>query len=398
MKLAYILNAYPQPSQSFIRRELNALEAQGHEVVRLAMRPGDAPLVDAQDRAEAELTEYILKAGGLALLSGMFKALFANPGPWFRALKLAVSCGRRAETGVLRHLIYFAEAVRVADRCTAQGVTHAHAHFGTNAATVAMLAHVLGGPRYSFTVHGPEEFDSPRALSLGTKIAHSAFTVAISHYGRSQLCRWAAPADWDKIEVVHCGIVPERFPDPTPLPDGPLRMVAIGRFVEQKGQLVLIDALAKLRHSHPDIHLVLIGDGEMRSEIEARIQEADLASQVTLTGWVDEARILSELQASHALVMSSFAEGLPMVIMEAMTAGRTVLATHIAGTPELVVPGKTGWLVPAGDVDGLAEAIATLADTPKNDLQKIATAGRARALDRHDVAKEAAKLAQLMAR
>lgn len=398
MKLAYILNAYPQPSQSFIRRELNALEAQGHEVVRFAMRPGEAPLVDAQDQAEAEVTEYILKAGSIALLTGLFKALLVNPGRWIRALRLAVECGRRSEVGVLRHVIYLAEAARVAERCNAQGVSHAHAHFGTNAAAVAMLAHVLGGPRYSFTVHGPEEFDSPRALSLGTKIAHSAFTVAISHYGRSQLCRWAAPGDWEKIEVVHCGIVPERFPDPAPLPDGALRMVAIGRFVEQKGQLVLIDALAKLRASHPDIHLTLIGDGEMRGEIEARIARAELNDQVTLTGWVDETRILAELNAAHALVMSSFAEGLPMVIMEAMAAGRVVLATHIAGTPELVVPGETGWLVPAGDVDGLVAAIAKLSETPKQELQKIADAGRIRALERHDVAQEAAKLAELMSR
>ena len=397
MKIAYILNAYPQPSQSFIRRELAELETLGHDVLRLAMRPGDAPLVDAQDQAEAARTEYVLQAGGVALLAGLLRAFVQGPGRWFAALRLAVGLGRRSESGVLRHLIYFAEAAHVAARCRAEGVTHAHAHFGTNAAAVAMLSHALGGPRYSFTVHGPEEFDSPRALSLGQKIAHSAFTVAISHYGRSQLCRWAAPGDWDKIRVVHCGIVPARFPEPAPLPDGPLRMVAIGRLVEQKGQLLLIEALARLKADHADIHLTLIGDGELRGEIEAAIARAGLEQQVTLTGWVDERRILSELAGSHALVMSSFAEGLPMVIMEAMAAGRVVLATHIAGTPELVVPGETGFLVPAGDAEGLAEGIARLATTPRPELQKIATAGRARALARHDVAREAAKLAGFMA-
>jgi len=199
-----------------------------------------------------------------ALGKAMVRQLVRTPGAWVKALRLALACGARSEVGRIKHLIYLGEACHVLQRCAALGVDHAHAHFGTNAAAVAMLARVMGGAKYSFTVHGPEEFDSPRALSLGDKIAHSDFTVAISQFGRSQLCRWAAFEHWDKINVVHCGIEPSHFPEAAPMPGGPLRLVSIGRFVEQKGQLALVKAMAQLKATHPQVHLTLIGDGEMR--------------------------------------------------------------------------------------------------------------------------------------
>ena len=390
MKLAYILNTYPQPSQSFIRREIAALEAQGHEVLRFAMRRGTAPLIDDLDKAEAAKTEYVLDEGKAALMQALWRALRRDAAGFRGALSETLGLGRRAETGAARHLVYLAEAAFVAERCAAEGIDHAHAHFGTNAAAVAMLSHLLGGPKYSFTVHGPEEFDSPRALSLGRKMHHADFTVAISQFGRSQLWRWAAPGDWDRIEVVHCGIEPARFADPSPLPAGPRRIVAIGRLVEQKGQLALIRALAQT--SEP-VTLTLIGDGEMRGLIETEIARLRLGDRVRLAGWLDEAGVRAELAASHALVMPSFAEGLPMVIMEAMAAARPVIATYIAGTPELVQDGKTGWLVPAGDTDALAAAIDRLGTAPLGKLRTMGETGRARVLERHDAGTEAARLA-----
>lgn len=393
MKIAYILNTYPQPSQSFIRREIRALEAAGHEVSRLAMRAADVPLVDVQDKEEATKTQYVLKTGAPALLGALARALWQNPARFLRAFKMALRLGSASEIGRLRHMIYFAEAAFVARQMTANGATHAHAHFGTNAATVAMLSHLLGGPKYSFTVHGPEEFDAPRALSLGDKIHHSAFAVAISQFGRSQLCRWTDHGDWARIKVVHCGIEPAKFDAPAPMPAGPRRLVAIGRLVEQKGQLALVEALAR---TQAPIHLTLIGDGEMRSQIEALSAQHGLANRITLTGWVDEARIKHELAQAHALVMPSFAEGLPMVVMEAMAAARPVIATYIAGTPELVQPEKTGWLVPAGDVDALANAMDRFAQTDDTTLAQMGQNARTRVLQRHDIDVEAAKLAAAM--
>ena len=396
MKIAYILNTYPQPSQSFIRREIRALEAAGHEVLRFAMRATTDTLVDPQDKAEVGKTEYVLAQGVGALAGAVWQMLRKDTAAFFAAVQATWKMGRASNVGVLRHLIYLAEACYVAGRCETETLSHAHAHFGTNAAAVAMLAHLLGGPEYSFTVHGPEEFDSPLALSLGTKVHHAAFTVAISQFGRSQLCRWSDPDDWDRIEVVHCGIEPDRFDQTEPLKKGPRRLVAIGRFVEQKGQLALIDAVAQA--TSKDIHLTLIGNGEMRGQIEALIASHRLADRITLTGWVDETRIRAELDAAHGLIMPSFAEGLPMVVMEAMAAARPVIATYVAGTPELVLNGKTGWLVPAGDVHALAQAIDDFAATPLSKLSKMGEAGRARVFERHHAGKEAAKLADLMRR
>ncbi|MEO3477752.1 glycosyltransferase family 4 protein [Phaeobacter sp. CAU 1743] len=395
MKVAYVLNTYPQPSHSFIRREVQALERQGVEVIRLAMRPSETVLVDPGDQREGQRTHYVLKAGPLGLLAALLAAAGATPGRFLAALKLAMRMGRVSAAGRLRHLIYLAEAAYVARRCKAAGVDHMHAHFGTNATTVALLAQELNGVPYSFTTHGPEEFDAPHALSLGEKVNRAAFAAAISSFGKSQLSRWADFGSWDRLKVVHCGIEPEKFSDPAPMPGGALRLVAIGRFVEQKGQMLLLRAMRQIVAENPEVHLTLIGDGEMRPDLEAEIHRAGLQDHVSLTGWLDEAGVRAELAASHVLVMPSFAEGLPMVVMEAMAAARPVLATYVAGTPELVVEGQTGWLVPAGDAQGLVDAVAEIAKLPQERLAAMGTAGRARVLERHDSDREAEKLAAL---
>lgn len=402
MKLAYVVNTYPRPSHSFIRREIRALEAAGHTVQRLAMRADAAPLVDPDDRDEASRTFRVLDQGAAALAGAVLACAVRHPARMARALRLAWACGRAGRGGVpgtggpLRHLIYLAEAAVVARKV--QGADHIHAHFGTNSATVAMLAGVLSGLPFSFTVHGPEEFDAPRALALGIKARQAAFTVAISSFGRSQLMRWTEARDWPRLHVVPCGIDPARFAAPAPFPPGSGRMVAIGRFSEQKGMLLLVQAMALAVPRAPGLHLTLVGDGELRAAIEGEIARQGLAAHVRLTGWLDEAGVRAELAGAHALVLPSFAEGLPMVVMEAMAAARPVLATAIAGVPELVVPGQTGWLVPAGDAGGLADAMLALAETPADQLAAMGAAGRARVLVRHDITASAATLAALFAR
>lgn len=398
LKLAYILNTYPQPSQSFIRRELAAIEARGHPVLRLAMRRSEMPLVDPLDQAEGERTAYVLDAGIFGLLSGLIREGLRAPGAFWRAFARAMRMGRLSDVGRIRHLIYLAEACLVARALREAGVTHMHAHFGTNSAAVAALAHEIGKVGYSFTVHGPEEFDSPRALSLGPKIETSAFTVGVSEFGRSQLCRWISADHWPKAQVVHCGIEPDKFDAVSDLADGSVRLVSIGRFAEQKGQLVLIAAMARLRDEGRDVTLRLVGDGPLRPVLEDAIAQTGLQDHVTLTGWLDEAGVRDELRAATALVMPSFAEGLPMVIMEAMASARPVIATYVAGIPELVLPGQTGWLVPAGDDARLADAITEMAETPIDTLRAMGQAGRTRALERHDIRREADKLLALMSR
>ena len=247
-------------------------------------------------------------------------------------------------------------------------------------------------------MHGPEEFDKPEALHLADKIEHAAFAVAVSSYGRSQLYRWSRPDDWPRIEIVHCGIDASfrsaAACDPPQVP----RLVCVGRLCEQKGQLLLVEAVALRARCGVPFELVLAGDGDMRAPIEALVRERSLDRQVRITGWISGARVREEILAARALVLPSFAEGLPVVIMEAMALRRPVISTYVAGIPELVRDGKEGWLVPAGDVDALASAMQACLATSAAELASIGDAARARVLERHDIDIEAGKLARLFAR
>ncbi len=390
MKLGYLINTYPRASHSFIRREVQALERLGWDVHRFAMRSAHRELVDPADIAEDARTEHVLKAGSWAVIKTAFNWMIRRPGRAWAAWRLALRCGARGNDR-LRHLIYLVEAAVVAQRCYDLRIPHLHAHFGTNSTAVAMLAQALGGPSYSFTTHGPEEFDAPVALSLGEKVHRAAFAVAISSYGRSQLCRWAPQDDWDRIHVVHCGIEPWRFPDPLPLPSGGPHLVAVGRLVEQKGFALLLAAMAEVTPGLPGLRLTLVGDGPLRGALMAQSARLHLQDHVTFAGWQDESGVRAALAAATALILPSFAEGLPVVVMEAMAAGRPVIATAIAGLPELVAP-DAGWLVPAGDAAALADAIRTLAATPPETLATMGHAARARVLARHDINAQAEKL------
>jgi glycosyltransferase involved in cell wall biosynthesis len=216
--------------------------------------------------------------------------------------------------------------------------------------------------------------------------------VAISSYGRSQLSRWVAYREWPKIKEVHCGLDPQFLNAPvTPVPDVP-RLVCVGRLCEQKGQLLLMEAAHHLRQRGVAFELVLAGDGEMRHEVEDLIERFDLQGEVTITGWVSSERVAQELQLARAMVLPSFAEGLPVVIMEALAMGRPVVSTYIAGIPELVSPGECGWLVPAGSVDALTDAMEDVLRADAGKLATMADEGRRRVRERHSAATEAQKL------
>jgi len=393
MRIAYFINQYPKVSHSFIRREILALERQGIEVQRIALRGWDGELQDNDDIAERSKTRYVLEDGVKGLLKPLLEVLRAQPRRFFSALWLALGMGRRADRSWPYHLIYLAEACRVVQWLQAFGAEHVHAHFGTNSTEVVMLANALGGPPYSFTVHGPEEFDKPQFLHIGEKVRRAAFVAAVSSYGRSQLYRWVAHAHWDKVKVVHCGLEAAfHAGPPVPVPAVP-RLVCVGRLCEQKGQLLLLEAAQKLAAQGTTFELVLAGDGEMRAEIETLIARHELQAQVRITGWISSGQVREELLAARALVLPSFAEGLPVVIMEAMALRRPVLTTYVAGIPELVRPGENGWLFPAGAVQELAAAMADCLGQPDEVLQRMGDAAHQRVLERHDIDTEAAKLA-----
>ena len=396
MKIGYILNTYPAPSHSFIRREIRALERRGVAVQRFAMRPFDGALPDPTDREEAAATDHVLSHGFGAMLWAVFLVGLRAPLRIYRALGLALLAARKSEAGLVKHLIYFFEAAYVARRVVELNVDRLHAHFGTNAATVAMLVAEMTGKPFSFTVHGPEEFDKPAAIALPMKIRRADFVVAISSYGRSQLCRQVEYRHWARIKVVHCGVEPGHYDTARPLSSTrPVTLVNVGRFSEQKGQMLLIEAMAEVQRRGVEVRLQLVGDGELRRTLERAIAQAGLGHCVTLTGWLDEAGVRGAIEAAHALVLPSFAEGLPMVVMEALVAARPVIATWVAGIPELMQDQRTGWLVPPGDALALAEAITDLATSTDEKLRRMGTTGRARVLMRHNIDVEAGKLAAL---
>lgn len=395
IRVAYLINQYPAVSHSFIRREIGALESRGLAVQRIALRGWQGELADAQDREERRRTRYVLKGGPLALLAAVARAAAASPRRFVRALILALRMSRRAQRPMPYHLAYLAEACRILPWLREAGATHMHAHFGTNAAEVAMLAHALGGPCYSFTVHGPEEFDQPLALKLADKAQHAAFVVAVSSYGRAQLLRWIDPAQWDKVKVVHCGLEKSYFAARPASPPRTPRFVCVGRICEQKGQLLLVEAVAKLAARGLALELVIAGDGEMRPQLEASIARHGLEGRVAITGWIGGEAVRDEILAARALVLPSFAEGLPVVLMEAMALRRAVISTYVAGIPELVRPGENGWLAPAGDLEALCRALEEAAACPVETLERMGNAAFQRAAARHSIDVEAAELARL---
>ncbi len=394
MIVAYLTSFYPSGSHSFIRREIAGLAEHGITVERFSIRP-PAGLVDPADMAEAERTTVLLAAGVMRILAATVAAAAAHPLRFVKALRLAVRLGRRSPRGVGRHLIYLAEACLLLRLMRDRGVAHLHAHFGTNPAAIALLTHTLGGPPYSLTVHGPDEFDCPQAESLGDKIAGAAFVVAVSSFGRSQLYRWANACDWGRIQVIHCGLDATFLgADLVPVPAAP-RLVCVGRLAEQKGQSVLLQALARLAHEGIVFETVLAGDGPLRPALESEITRLGLTGRVRITGWLSGADVRREIQSARGLVLPSFAEGLPVVLMEALALGRPVVATLVAGIPELVHDKVHGWLLPAGDVEQLADAIRELLSTSPERLTAMGKAGAARVAERHDAGREAGKLAEL---
>lgn len=394
-KVAYLVNQYPKVSHSFVRREILAVERQGIPVERIAIRGWDADVVDADDVAERTRTRHVLKDGLGPVLRATLRTMIASPGAFFGALREALRQSRGSERSAPYHVMYLAEACLILEWLRAANVSHLHAHFGTNSAEVAMLVHELGGPDYSFTVHGPDEFDKAYALHLDRKIGQAKFVAAVNSYCRAQLFRRAALADWGKIKVVHCGLEETFRAGETPTPPTRRRLVCVGRLCEQKGQLILLEAFARLQARIGGCHLVLAGDGEMRPEIEARIAALKLEGAVTITGWISSDEVRNEILAAEALVLPSFQESLPVVIMEAMALRRPVISTYVAGIPELVVPGETGWLVPAASITGLVAAMEECLSTSADTLQRMGETAYQRVIGRHDIDAEAAKLVRL---
>ena len=394
-RIAYLTNLYPAISHSFIRTEIEALERLGFTVERFTIRRGETSGHD-RDIDEIARTRSLLDGNRGVLATAVCKCLLRHPrrtiGALYSALREACRGGVDARR-MLRGVAYFAEAASLADALRRSGVRHIHVHFGTNPATVARLACKLAPLSFSFTAHGPDEFDSPQTLDLHGKIADAAFAVAVSDFGRSQLLRWSEPADWPRVRVVRCAVASHFLTSRTSAASASRRFVAVARLSAQKGLPLLVEAAALVAQDR-DFTLDLIGDGDQRGAIESRIAAAGLDGHIRLLGWRSPEQVLHEIASARALVLPSFAEGLPVVLMEALVLRRAVIATAVAGIPELV-DAETGWLVPAGSVEALAAAMRAALDAPPARLRAMGEAGRKRVLAMHDPDINARHLAEL---
>lgn len=394
-KIAYLTGEYPRASDTFIQREVANLRALGHEVLTCSIRTtGAEHLVGPEQREEHARTFKVLDAlRNPAVTLKAHLRWMKTPGRYLSALSLAWRSAPKGIKGRLYNLIYFVEAGVLAAKLADEGVTHLHNHIAKASCTVAMLVGALSGLRWSFTIHGPDIFFEPHHWRIDEKAARAAFVACISHFCRSQLMCFADAQHWHKLHIVHCGVDPSRYA-PKPVRTG-LRALFVGRLAGVKGVPILIDAVARLASTYPDLSLRLVGDGPDRKALEAEVTRRGLQDRVVFLGYKSQAEVAEELAQTDVFVLPSFAEGVPVVLMEAMASQVPVLTTRIAGVPELVENGVSGRVVAPGDVSAFADALDRLLSDA--ELRKAyGAAGRAMVVAEYDAAREARWLSELI--
>ena len=399
MVLGYLTSQYGRAADTFVRQEVRELRKLGHTVFTFSIRrPAREEVVSDEIRDEQSRTVYIVEAGALALMMSLLGRLLRHPLRTARAVSLAWRTRPPGAKALLWQLFYLAEAADLARRIDASRVQHVHNHIAMNSASVCMLAAEMSGVTWSMTIHGPHDLIEPERWGLAEKLASATFSVFISEFGRSQAMWHASPSLWPRLHVVRCGLDASFLASPAaPIPERP-RLVFVGRLAPEKGAALLIEAAARLRDDGVRVELVLIGDGPTRREIEQAVKRDGLADTVTLLGWLDSERIRGEILASRALVLPSFAEGLPVVLMESLALHRPVVSTWVAGIPELVQSGVNGFLVPAGSVDDLADARRAVAEASTDQLAEMGRRGAQRVASRHDAAANVRQLEALLER
>ncbi|UUX96836.1 glycosyltransferase family 4 protein [Aquabacterium sp. J223] len=398
MNIAYLTSVYARPSDTFVRSEVIELRRRGHAVHTFSIRrEAQAASVSEELASEQARTDYILSHGPAPLLLAFLVLLLQRPRRMAATAALAWRTRSPGLKALLLQAVYLVEAAYLARRLQSLQVDVLHNHIAENSATVAMLASALSGVPFSMTVHGPGIFYRPLRWALPEKVQRAAFTACITEFCRSQ-CMVFTPTDaWDRLHVVRCA-VGRSFMDvsPQPIPPAP-RLVFVGRLCAEKGLPVLVEAVARLVERGVAIEVALIGDGPLRGHVERAVRERRLGAALQLLGWKGSDEVRAEIERSRALVLPSFAEGLPVVLMESLALGRPVVTTTIAGIPELVESGRNGWLVPPGAVEPLAEAMAAVAHADPQVLAEMGHDGARRVRRLHHLGTEVDKLEALLA-
>ncbi len=402
--IAYITGEYPRATDTFIQREVHGLRRHGLDVRTYSVRRTNIEhLVGPEQREEAAQTFYVLPAAQspLNLLRCHVQAIWSRPASYFASLLLAVRTSPPGLPAFIYQLFYFLEAIVLADDMKRQGVIHLHNHIATASCTVAMLASKASGIPFSFTMHGPDIFFEPIRWRIDEKMAQASFVACISDFCRSQAMIFADQEHWHKLHIVHCGIEPARYQSSARFETkrtsstAPCELLFVGRLAGVKGVPVLFEALRSLRASSSQVHLTLIGDGPERKALEEKARTMGLQECVTFAGYQSQAEVAQALSKTDIFVLPSFAEGVPVVLMEALASSVPVITSRIAGIPELVEDQVNGLLIPPGDPGALADAIQELASNA-DVREQYGQAGRAKVQEQYNIEHETKWLAHLL--
>ncbi len=394
MNIAYLISEYPAVSHTFIRREVQELRRRGFEVQCFSIRrPKHSGSFSEVDCKEVESTWYLLPASPIQLGRVHLRALFQDPKRYARtfveALRHRVPGGR----ALLWSLFHFVEAILLAEELERRGVTRLHNHFSNAAANVGYLASRYLDLPWSMTLHGSADFDGEGRQLLAAKVDAADFVACISYYGRSQTLRWVAPENWGKILVYRCGIDLSKYQKNVNHENADCQLLTVGRLSAEKGHLGLVEALARVRASGVAFKLTIIGEGPERSRIEAAVQRLGLKDLVSLPGAANESEVAEAISRADVFVLSSFMEGLPVVLIEALASGVPVIAPNVAGIPELVQDSVQGLLFQPSDWEGLSAALLKLI-SDKELRESLSRAGLQSIQGRFEIQDAVAPLAE----
>lgn len=364
MRISYFTSSYPRATDTFIQREVVGLREAGHEVFTSALRrPEGANNVSDLIRSERENTAYFLPAKVLALISLNITTLFKTPATYFKTLCLAFKTRKPGIKGTLYQFFYFQEALLLSNYLIKNRIQHIHNHFGDSSGSVTMLASQLSGVGYSITFHGPHIFFEPTLLALREKVRFAKFIVCISNYCRSQMMLFSDAEDWHKLYIVHCGVDVAAYSTGEPLAkilvNDAFKLLYVGRLAAEKGVPVLLNSLIALKNEGHNFHLTLLGDGPERADLEHKVKQHGLQEHVHFGGFASQETVRTTLQNSEVFILPSFAEGVPVSLMEAMACGVPVIGTNVGGVTELIQHGVSGLVVSPSDEVSLKQAIVS---------------------------------------
>jgi colanic acid/amylovoran biosynthesis glycosyltransferase len=395
MRIGYLTGEYPRATDTFIQREVSTLRSLGIEIQTFSIRrPSIKQLVGEEQKTEFKQTVYLLPPRIFRLFSAHLALFFTAFPQYLKALSLAWKTCQPGLKGFIYQVFYFAEAGILAREIQSQNLEHLHNHLADSSCTVAMLAAEMVEISFSFTVHGPYIFFEPYRWFLGEKIKRALFVACISHFCRSQCMLFVPMECWSKLHIVHCGVDPKLFL-PIKHTGSGSQLLYVGRLSAAKGVPILLESLAKLKDAHPDILLTVIGDGGEREHLEKLVFDLGLSGNVKLVGYKSQTEVRQYLRETDIFILPSFAEGVPVSLMEAMASGVPVISTRIAGISELVQDEVSGYLVSPGNIEQLSEKILHLYANPEC-RQSFGEAGRNYVIQEFNLEKEPFWLSEIM--